>query len=140
MTGQPRFADAIPDETERDRLRATFAHHLAAARRAAGLSQQHLAGCIGAARKTIQRLECGERRPRRMLIRHIAATLDPENADTLAGRLMQAAGESLREDTQQCLRAGNVVSAEPGKPAIGYPRCLLADATNRARDRYHADA
>lgn len=86
---------------ERGRLAATLGALLRDARRARGWSGRQLAARIGAAASTVHRLESGARRPRPVMLRHLAdaLTVRTADADALYAALLAAAGPSLAEDT-----------------------------------------
>lgn len=82
--------------TERDTLRASFGAALRAVRLAAGLTQQRLAALAEVDRRTVQRCEYGERRPRSDLIRLLALVIEHADPDTLEAELVAVAGDSIR--------------------------------------------
>lgn len=94
----------VPGHAERDRLVATLGAVLRALRTEYGLGTRPLARRSTVARSTIQRLEAGERRPRRSILAALAYGFDPDRAEQLAAMLCEAAGPSLREDTTGGLR------------------------------------
>lgn len=99
-----KWTQHVPDGVERDRLAATLGAALRSMRLAYDVGTRPLARRSTVARSTIQRLERGERRPRRSVLAAIAYGLDPDRAEQLAAALCDAAGPSLREDTVGGLR------------------------------------
>lgn len=89
---------------ERAALAASLGALLRSERLAAGWSTRRLALACGCARSTICRLENGERRPRAGILRLIASVLAVDDPKPLAERLIAAAGDSLRPDTDGWLR------------------------------------
>ncbi|MCD2191648.1 helix-turn-helix transcriptional regulator [Actinomycetospora soli] len=98
------FDDARPDDDERAHLAAGVGRELRRLRTAAELTQGQLAERIGAGRRTVQRLECGQRRPRASLLAALAAVLAPDAPEPLAERLADLAGASLAADTRRSAR------------------------------------
>lgn len=99
-----QWSNHVPDGVERDRLVATLGAALRSMRLAYDVGTRPLARRSTVARSTIQRLEAGQRRPRRSVLAALAYGLDPGRADQLAAALCDAAGDSLREDTAGGLR------------------------------------
>lgn len=96
------MGDGVVCGPERDRLAAGLGVALATARDARGWSITRLAREIGADPGYLSRLERGERRPRPVMLRHLARALTDDDlraTGRLYGRLCRAAGESLRPDT-----------------------------------------
>lgn len=93
-----------PSEAERARLASTFGRLLRQARADAGLTQKQLAARSGIGQSSISMLESGHRRPRRCLVAALATAITYEDPDRSAGErlvaeLVEACGDSLREDT-----------------------------------------
>lgn len=89
-----------PDPAEAAVLRATLGALLRRLRREAGVSTRALADRSAVARSTITRLEAGQRRPRPAMLAALAYGLDPDRTAELTTLLAQAAGDSLRPDTE----------------------------------------
>ena len=89
------------DRAEQLRLTSTFGAVLRVERGGAGMTQQRLADAAGLDRRTVDRLECGARRPSTVSIWRIARALRPRvtctlrDAVALDERLRRAAGPSL---------------------------------------------
>jgi len=87
----------VPDRAEQVRLRSTLGVVLRVER--GNLTQQELADAAGVDRRTIDRLENGQRRPSTVSIWKIARALRPGDSQqdrvALDERLRQAAGRSL---------------------------------------------
>ncbi|MEJ2866096.1 helix-turn-helix transcriptional regulator [Actinomycetospora flava] len=92
------------DELEQAHLAADLGRLVRRCRTACGLAQNDLADAAGVARRTVQRLEHGQHRPRMSLLASLAAVLAPEQPDALLAALVAAAGDSLRPDTLASLR------------------------------------
>ena len=99
--GWPRY---LPTPEEQARLAATLGAELRALRAEYGLSIRRLAERAAAHPTTVYRLEHGERRPRPSLLAALGYGLDPDRADELTARLIEAAGPSLRPDTPGGIR------------------------------------
>ena len=99
--GWPRY---LPTPEEQARLAATLGATLRSLRAAYGLSIRRLAERAAAHPTTVYRLEHGERRPRPSLLAAIGFALDPDRADEITARLVEAAGPSLRPDTPGGIR------------------------------------
>lgn len=117
-TGRSRARDGLPlpdrpvatgrvPPDESARLAATLGELLHRERTAAGWSTRRLAAAVGAARSTIRRLETGQRRPRPSLLKCIASVLAVDDPKPLADRLIAAAGDSIRADTDGTIRYRN---------------------------------
>ena len=89
----------VPDRAEQVRLRSGFGAVLRVESGGAGMTQQQLADAAGLDRRTIDRLENGQRRPSTVSIWRIARALRPGDSlrDRVAldERLRRAAGHSL---------------------------------------------
>ena len=103
MTPGERWQRSNVDERERAHLAAGVGRLLRRARTDRGMRQNDLADAAGVARRTVQRLEHGQHRPRRSILRALAAALAPEHPDELVDALVDAAGASLRPDTENSL-------------------------------------
>ena len=90
---------AVPDRPERMRLTSGFGAVLRVERGGAGMTQQQLGDAAGLDRRTIDRLENGQRRPSTSSVWKIARALRPGDSlrDRVAldERLRRAAGRSL---------------------------------------------
>jgi transcriptional regulator with XRE-family HTH domain len=83
---------------ERERLAADLGSLLRAERQDGGWTARELAARIGAAHTTVTRVERGERRPSRVLLRslaHVLAYGNERETERLYSRLAAAAGPSL---------------------------------------------
>jgi transcriptional regulator with XRE-family HTH domain len=102
-TPQPRTpGDGVPTGTEAFTLRALLGGTLKKYRDRAGMSQATLAERAGVDRRTVERLESGQRRPTPAMLAALADALadrDAEAAVDIAARLAIASGASLRVDT-----------------------------------------
>ena len=89
----------VPDRPERMRLTSGFGAVLRVERGGAGMTQQQLGDAAGLDRRTIDRLENGQRRPSTVSVWKIARALRPGDSlrDRVAldERLRRAAGRSL---------------------------------------------
>lgn len=104
-TGQPGdWPRYLPTPAERERLAATLGATLRALRAEYGLSVARLAERAAAHPSTVARLEAGERRPRPSMLASLAYAFDPARAAEIAARLVEAAGPSLRPDTEGSIR------------------------------------
>lgn len=99
-----QWSNYLPDDVERARLVATLGALLRQLRAEYNVGTRPLSRRSTVARSTIQRLEAGQRRPRRSVLAAIAYGLDPDRADELTAALCDAAGDSLRDDTAGGLR------------------------------------
>lgn len=97
VTSGPTRGHVPPDE--REHLAATLGELLRRERRAAGWSTRGLARAVGCARSTIRRLQAGQLRPRESLLRCIASVIAVDDPKPLAAKLIDAAGTSIRPDT-----------------------------------------
>ena len=90
---------AVPGRPERMRLTSGFGAVLRVERGGAGMTQQQLGDAAGLDRRTVDRLECGQRRPSTVSVWRIARALRPRGTlrDRVAldERLRRAAGPSL---------------------------------------------
>lgn len=100
-----RWSMYVPDPWERARLVATLGATLAGMRHGRGLSTRRLAKRAAVARSTVVRLESGQRRPRPVILGALASGMEPGAPEPLRAALIEAAGDSLRPDTETGLRA-----------------------------------
>lgn len=98
-----RSAGRVPP-AERVQLSTSVGALLRVERLAAGYGTRRLAAAIGCDRRTVQRLEAGQLRPRRCLLAYLAAALAPDDPEPLRTRLIAAAGPLLRPDTPGAIR------------------------------------
>jgi transcriptional regulator with XRE-family HTH domain len=77
----------------------TLAELLATLRAGRGLTVSRLAERAVVDRRTVQRLERGQLRPRRSTLARIANALDPDRRAEVLGELLAAAGDHVAEDT-----------------------------------------
>lgn len=126
-----------PDPDERARLVATLGAELRAMRTERGLSTRSLAMRSTVSRNTILRLESGIRRPRPATLNALAYGLDHQDPDPLAERLMQAAGPSLRPDTEAGLKARRRRLRRAHR-AVNRLRGEVATEAVHARERVYA--
>lgn len=96
-------AGHVPND-ERDRLASSLGALVRAHRLAGGWSLTRLARAVGCSRSTIRRVQAGQLRPRESLLRCIASVLAVDNPRPFAQQLIEAAGPSLREDSEGTYR------------------------------------
>lgn len=96
-----------PDPVEREQIRVSLGAVLRQARGEVGLSQRRLAALAGCDRRSVERLEAGQRRPTSALLDALAQALmtppgwsvNRARVDVMRVRLAVAAGPSLVEST-----------------------------------------
>lgn len=129
-------AGHVPND-ERDRLASSLGALVRAHRLAGGWSLTRLARAVGCSRSTIRRVQAGQLRPRESLLRCIASVLAVDNPKPLAQQLIEAAGPSLREDTEGTSRQRR---RRAGAALLAGRRPLSTDLTLRLALHRQADA
>lgn len=138
--GAPPRAGRVPPAEQR-LLRTHLGALLRAERRAAGLGTRRLALAVGCDRRTLQRLEVGQQRPRLVLLRYLASVLAVDDPAPLAERLIEAAGSSIRPDTPTSVRQRRkradaaILAGHQPLPAALARRLALHRAADAAHGR-----
>ncbi|MBF8187309.1 helix-turn-helix domain-containing protein [Nonomuraea sp. K274] len=132
-----KWTGHVPEGVERERLAATLGAVLRSLRAAYGVGTRPLARRSTVARSTIQRLEAGQRRPRRSVLAALAYGLDPGRVQELTEALCAAAGPSLRDDTAGGLRRRERRLADARRAVKWEAWRIWQDAENAKQQAFH---